>query len=124
MEVLAGIVEKRGWGKRRIGVEMDNYYFSAKAFAVLQERLPNAAFHDATYLVNWQRAVKSPQELAYMETAARIVERMHARSEEHTSKLQSLMRISYAVFCLKKKNKLKTNYTKTTQQISRCTTKH
>src|SRR3546814_7181803 len=31
-----------------------------------------------------------------------------ARSEEHTSELQSLMRISYAVFCLKKKN----NYTK------------
>src|SRR3546814_3805301 len=32
------------------------------------------------------------------------------RSEEHTSELQSLMRISYAVFCLKKKNnKAKTN---------------
>src|SRR3546814_5154797 len=30
-----------------------------------------------------------------------------ARSEEHTSELQSLMRISYAVFCLKKKNKNK-----------------
>src|SRR3546814_4918684 len=30
------------------------------------------------------------------------------RSEEHTSELQSLMRISYAVFCLKKKNKEKT----------------
>src|SRR3546814_4271758 len=29
------------------------------------------------------------------------------RSEEHTSELQSLMRISYAVFCLKKKNKTK-----------------
>src|SRR3546814_4617245 len=29
----------------------------------------------------------------------------HRRSEEHTSELQSLMRISYAVFCLKKKNK-------------------
>src|SRR3546814_8991044 len=29
----------------------------------------------------------------------------HARSEEHTSELQSLMRISYAVFCLKKKKK-------------------
>src|SRR3546814_6337382 len=28
----------------------------------------------------------------------------YARSEEHTSELQSLMRISYAVFCLKKKN--------------------
>src|SRR3546814_5017547 len=32
------------------------------------------------------------------------------RSEEHTSELQSLMRISYAVFCLKKKNKNKTDY--------------
>src|SRR3546814_2109182 len=31
----------------------------------------------------------------------------HLRSEEHTSELQSLMRISYAVFCLKKKNKKK-----------------
>src|SRR3546814_4875643 len=29
----------------------------------------------------------------------------HRRSEEHTSELQSLMRISYAVFCLKKNNK-------------------
>src|SRR3546814_7924753 len=31
------------------------------------------------------------------------------RSEEHTSELQSLMRISYAVFCLKKKNTKQTN---------------
>src|SRR3546814_15497137 len=36
---------------------------------------------------------------------ARVFRR--ARSEEHTSELQSLMRISYAVFCLKKKNKQK-----------------
>src|SRR3546814_1948954 len=33
------------------------------------------------------------------------------RSEEHTSELQSLMRISYAVFCLKKKNKTTTSKT-------------
>src|SRR3546814_6359899 len=32
-----------------------------------------------------------------------------SRSEEHTSELQSLMRISYAVFCLKKKKKIKKN---------------
>src|SRR3546814_7816972 len=38
--------------------------------------------------------------------------RLLARSEEHTSELQSLMRISYAVFCLKKKNK-NTNNKKT-----------
>src|SRR3546814_2720440 len=37
------------------------------------------------------------------------------RSEEHTSELQSLMRISYAVFCLKKKNNIiqQTQYTHT-----------
>src|SRR3546814_10970059 len=33
------------------------------------------------------------------------IDRNAARSEEHTSELQSLMRISYAVFCLKKKKK-------------------
>src|SRR3546814_4995041 len=33
------------------------------------------------------------------------------RSEEHTSELQSLMRLSYAVFCLKKKRVYKTTYT-------------
>src|SRR3546814_2773198 len=36
----------------------------------------------------------------------RVVESGHSRSEEHTSELQSLMRISYAVFCLNKKIKL------------------
>src|SRR3546814_3676093 len=36
------------------------------------------------------------------------------RSEEHTSELQSLMRISYAVFCLKQKNKQHTLERKTT----------
>src|SRR3546814_6079909 len=38
---------------------------------------------------------------------ARRFGRQAARSEEHTSELQSLMRISYAVFCLKKKNTYK-----------------
>src|SRR3546814_1338987 len=39
------------------------------------------------------------------------------RSEEHTSELQSLMRISYAVFCLKKKNKTTNNTTKPNQKM-------
>src|SRR3546814_3077584 len=40
---------------------------------------------------------------------AAITTRKETRSEEHTSELQSLMRISYAVFCLKKKIKNKNN---------------
>src|SRR3546814_3003112 len=40
-----------------------------------------------------------------MQGVRREVLQAQARSEEHTSELQSLMRISYAVFCLKKQNK-------------------
>src|SRR3546814_3048905 len=39
--------------------------------------------------------------------------RRRNRSEEHTSELQSLMRISYAVFCLKQKIQIRTNKTST-----------
>src|SRR3546814_10737602 len=54
------------------------------------------------------------------------------RSEEHTSELQSLMRISYAVFCLKKKNKQHQNRNRNTKgesilksiQLSDCPNQH
>src|SRR3546814_4741721 len=44
----------------------------------------------------------------YLALVSRTID-MTNRSEEHTSELQSLMRISYAVFCLKKKIKKKPN---------------
>src|SRR3546814_10792700 len=48
-----------------------------------------------------------------VDTAGKGIERMTetgvVRSEEHTSELQSLMRISYAVFCLKKEKKIISN---------------
>src|SRR3546814_4594815 len=53
---------------------------------------------------------RQPQDIAVAERpdlrgdAALIGERIVGRSEEHTSELQSLMRNSYAVFCLKQKN--------------------
>lgn len=73
------VIVARGWDRLTIGVELDNYYFSAAAYASLQKHLPNARWIDATALVNWQRAVKSPREIEYMRVAARIVEKMHAR---------------------------------------------
>ncbi|MBA8900497.1 ectoine hydrolase DoeA [Phyllobacterium sp. P30BS-XVII] len=79
MDFLSKLLEERGWDKKTIGVEMDNYWFSAAAFASLQKHLPNARFVDGTALVNWQRAVKSRTELDYMRKAARIVELMHQR---------------------------------------------
>jgi ectoine hydrolase len=74
MQDLAGILQELG--AQRIGVEMDNYYFSAKAFAVMQSSLPEARFSDATAMVNWKRAVKSAPELDYMRKAARISEKI------------------------------------------------
>jgi ectoine hydrolase len=79
MDYLSKIIAERGWDKLTIAVEMDNYWFSAAAFASLQKHLPNARFVDGTALVNWQRAVKSPTEIEYMRKAARIVELMHQR---------------------------------------------
>ncbi len=76
------VIAARGWQDKRIGVEMDNYYFSAAAFASLQKHLPQASWVDANGLVNWQRAVKSEQEIAYMRIAARIVEKMHEKIVE------------------------------------------
>ncbi len=79
MDYLSGILRDKGWGAKRIGVEMDNYWFTAAAFASLTKNLPDAKFTDCTSLVNWQRAVKSPREIEYMRNAARIVEAMHQR---------------------------------------------
>src|SRR3546814_3696106 len=53
----------------------------------------------------------------------RVYARACLRSEEHTSELQSLMRISYAVFCLKKKNKKDTNTDTCTLDNTEHTTK-
>ncbi|WP_227370265.1 ectoine hydrolase DoeA [Halomonas sp. M20] len=80
MDYLAqSIMPDRGWHLGVIGMEMDNYYFSAKAYQSLISELPHARFQDANALVNWCRAIKSPQEIEYMRVAARIVECMHSR---------------------------------------------
>ena len=76
METLRDLLAQRGWAGGRIGVELDNYYFSAKAHLVLAAGL---TLLDATGLVNWQRLVKSAAEIARMRIAARIVEAMHRR---------------------------------------------
>ena len=78
MSHLSEVVKERQLGNARIGVEMDNYWFTAKAHATLNEALPAAKFEDATGLVNWQRLVKSDLEIEFIRRAAQIVERMHA----------------------------------------------
>src|SRR3546814_9277318 len=53
----------------------------------------------------YARAGRRPQQLARGDARRRRLAPVVGRSEEHTSELQSLMRISYAVFCLKKQKR-------------------
>lgn len=76
MQDLAGHFRTRGLANGRIGVEMDNYYYSAKAHATLEAELPDATLVDATAMVNWLRGVKSDEEVAFMRRAARISEKL------------------------------------------------
>jgi ectoine hydrolase len=78
MEDLAELIQAKGWAGSRIGLEMDNYYFTAAAYLSLVQELPDAKWVNANGLVNWQRTVKSETEITYMRRAARIVEKMHA----------------------------------------------
>src|SRR3546814_2619431 len=66
--------------------------------------------HDIARSESQSRAFpRSPCRIAHLRGEAEIrrASVLVVRSEEHTSELQSLMRISYAVFCLKKKKKTK-----------------
>ncbi|MBC7140777.1 MAG: aminopeptidase P family N-terminal domain-containing protein, partial [Rhodobacteraceae bacterium] len=76
MQDLAGHLRRLGLAKARIGVEMENYYYSAKAHEVLKTELPDARLADATALVNWQRLVKSGEEIAFIRNAAKISEKV------------------------------------------------
>lgn len=77
MDYLCGILKEHQLDKGNIGVEMDNYYFSAKAFSSLTKGLPNTKFVDATAVVNWQRAVKSEAELNYMRQAGKVIKHIY-----------------------------------------------
>jgi ectoine hydrolase len=79
MKQLAQVIKERGWDQGRIGVEMDNYWFTAAAHEALRGPLDDASFVDATGLVNWQRMVKSENEVTFIRRAAAIVDAMHAR---------------------------------------------
>lgn len=76
MQDLALVLKARGLENARIGVEMENYYYSAKAHEVLLKELPSADFFDATALVNWQRLIKSAEEVEFIQRAARISDKV------------------------------------------------
>ncbi|CAM3983598.1 M24 family metallopeptidase [Alkalicoccus chagannorensis] len=83
MTFIGEILTQIGHGNRRIGVEMDSYYFTAQAFMKLQQALPNAVFSNGDLLVNRVRIVKSDQEIEYMKRAAAITDNMMHQGVEN-----------------------------------------
>src|SRR3546814_8135774 len=83
---------------------------------VEEDRLEDLAIHDDEGQAE-QEPGRLPRQCArhLLPDVALPLVRLRLRSEEHTSELQSLMRISYAVFCLKKKNNT-THYVSTLEQ--------
>ena len=77
MQFVAEEIQRRGWDTGHIGVETDDYYYTARWDAILRKTLPNCEFVDAFLLVNWCRMVKSPRELDYMRQAGQIAAAAH-----------------------------------------------
>ncbi len=75
MNFVTAILKEKGWANKTIGVEMDQYYFTARCLTELEKDLPNAVFKDATRVVSMVRLIKSEKEIDYMKQAGRIVER-------------------------------------------------
>src|SRR3546814_3204119 len=67
--------------------------------------IPIKLRHASISILTLWKVTANPAQATYQTFGHRAPYRL--RSEEHTSELQSLMRISYAVFCLKKKTKKK-----------------
>ena len=76
MNFVADLLKARGAERRNLGVEMDNYYFTAQCFKSLAEDMPLAEIRNANLLVNWIRLVKSDKEIEYMKMASRIAEKV------------------------------------------------
>src|SRR3546814_2981436 len=82
---------------------------------------PWRSLRPCSYCIGRKRCSSETPHAAANRSAAhgRSRSRSDGRSEEHTSELQSLMRISYAVFCLKKKNKQEYNSKSTVRTYSK-----
>src|SRR3546814_8195667 len=105
----------RSEATRRVGVDLVEGFVGAEYFARNLSVLKTGGRLVIVALMGGRRT-EIPLDLVLSRRLQIIgsVMKSRTRSEEHTSELQSLMRISYAVFCLKKKKNNNTSPTETT----------
>lgn len=83
MNFVADVIKEKGWDKKKIGVEMDQFYFTHTSYVVLEKDLLQAEFVNANILVNWVRAVKSDLEIEYMKRAGQIAVKVMDAARKH-----------------------------------------
>src|SRR3546814_9234216 len=96
---LAGHVyrlDRRRWCRGRVSVRLGAVQHRLQTVSALRHHAASASLYRRIVVYSYSRWISSAAGPCGSN-----------RSEEHTSELQSLMRISYAVFCLKKTTKLK-----------------
>src|SRR3546814_4154696 len=106
--IASSLVRCLGATAQALRARHDKASKASNTYAISRKGIPD---------YGWQNNVLARQRVPSMASAAsaiRISSDRWRRSEEHTSELQSLMRISYAGFCLKQKN---TNINNNTQLI-------
>ena len=82
MDYMAKLLIELGYGNKTIGVEMDAYYFTAKAYHRLQQGLPDAKLVDGDLIVNWVKIIKSDAEIEMIRRAGKIADKAMAAGIE------------------------------------------
>ena len=83
MNFMGDFIKQKGWDKKTIGVETDAYYYTARSDAELKKTLGKTTLADANLLVNWVRIIKSDAEIALMQQAGKIAEKVMATALEN-----------------------------------------
>src|SRR3546814_7382180 len=109
-DVCSSDLGARDWRAHRLPYWRGSVSVAADFDDVYREQGPDAV-RRALDAARWPMADEAPQGATSEADVVKFSATPFTRSEEHTSELQSLMRISYAVFCLKKKKHDNTNHT-------------
>jgi Xaa-Pro dipeptidase len=74
MEVVARKMRDLGLDRKRVGIEMSGWFLSINHFRELEKLLPDVRFVDGSGVVEHERAIKSPAEIAYIRRSCRVSE--------------------------------------------------
>jgi len=73
-DFVSDLIKEHQYANKIVGVEKDNYYFTACCYEHLLKGLPLAKIRDGELIINWLRVIKSNKEIDYIKMAGKILE--------------------------------------------------